>query len=609
MANYATTQNIKTVIQQYDEFDVAPYQRAYSWTHDEISEFFTDVKDAVESARDHFFGTLILQLDNTNEKRVEIVDGQQRLTTIFIFLAALRDQIENIGLYQIPADSENGMPILIQYKIWRMIYASEDNFKEIRFKSNPILRKLMMETVLPEPKGRTSIPTKDVQMTLAFRKGVKVLRNLLEEDLTKAAADVVPEKIALTKLKRINQLFNTVTEQFRVLQVPTKDRAESLDVFLTLNDRGVPLGPSDLIRTQIMSILGEGESEKNVNKIHQAILDEWKDVVEQVKDPEVFLRHLLVSRQDKKVQKKKIVEFVQKELESSEKGNKRHVARNFWADLIQSAEHYGDLIDGPYGDPKSKEGNSNWAFYLHQLEGLSKSHRIALLPLMERRADFDPEIFNEYFRLVYILQFRWTAGGGNAQKLEDFYQECTNSIRNTNSLNESTQLLRKKIASTDPDVERLLREEGDSNFICRALLHAVNRALVKGAKPILLGKDVHLEHVCPKSMTQDWLEYVFNGNSDLYGDYESIRSQIGNLTLLDEKLNKEAMQKPFEEKRDLYYFKSVFFITKNLDFFNSWDHTTIDLRTKWLTAMFECIWPSDSNPKHVLEFAEWSKLA
>ena len=612
MSKSASTQSIKNVLEQYFEFSVAPYQRTYSWGADEISEFFDDVKDSAESGNGHFFGTLILQVNEEDATRAEVVDGQQRLTTLFIFLAALRDQIAQIGLHQIPAETSHGKPIQIQDKLWRMIYSNEDDFKDIRFQSNPVLRKLMLESVLCEPsKDRPKLPAQDIKMTLAFRKGVRTIRNLIEEDLNKVAAEVNEDLIPITKVRRINALFNTVTELFRVLQVPTQSRNESLEVFLTLNDRGVPLGPSDLVRTQIMHIIGESENEKNQNKLHSKLLDEWKNVVELVGEPETFLRHFLISRQKQKVQKKKVVEFVQNEFDEH-KGSKRSAAQAFWLDLLGASEAYGKIVDSPYGVSKDPDFNSDWAYYAHLLEGVAKSHRIALLPAVQLRPEekaarksFQPQM-DEYFRLVFVLQFRWVANGGNAQKLEDFFQTCTNSIRETGTLDESIALILNKIDETDPDIEKLLRDEGDSNFICKALLHAVNRSLVLGQNPIPLNKSIHLEHVAPNSVNDEWLTYLFSGDQNRFGEYDELRSQIGNLTLLDEKLNKDAQRKAFDIKCAEHYEKSSVFMTTKLKELTVWNPEVIEARNQWLIEMFDLIWSKENQAKNVVPFKDWA---
>jgi hypothetical protein len=71
-------------------FVVPPYQRGYAWESDEAGEFFTDLEMESETGRGLFLGTLIFNVAEESQDRITIVDGQQRLTTIFLLLIACR---------------------------------------------------------------------------------------------------------------------------------------------------------------------------------------------------------------------------------------------------------------------------------------------------------------------------------------------------------------------------------------------------------------------------------------------------------------------------------------------------------------------------------------
>jgi len=90
--------------QNSSSFYIPPFQRAYSWSKNEVDRYFDDVVRIIESEknisetdkREHFFGVLVLK----NEKQglaslAVIVDGQQRITTTLLLLIALRDMVNN----------------------------------------------------------------------------------------------------------------------------------------------------------------------------------------------------------------------------------------------------------------------------------------------------------------------------------------------------------------------------------------------------------------------------------------------------------------------------------------------------------------------------------
>lgn len=73
-------------------FIVPLYQREYSWTLDQVSDLFYDLLDSDEK-NGHFFGSLLIY-DDKNREKMEVIDGQQRLTTLFILLFSILKKLE-----------------------------------------------------------------------------------------------------------------------------------------------------------------------------------------------------------------------------------------------------------------------------------------------------------------------------------------------------------------------------------------------------------------------------------------------------------------------------------------------------------------------------------
>ena len=70
-------------------FQVPFFQREYSWTKDHWADFLEDVQEALQKKRGHFFGFMTLK--KTTNGDTEIIEGQQRMTTVILFLCAIRD--------------------------------------------------------------------------------------------------------------------------------------------------------------------------------------------------------------------------------------------------------------------------------------------------------------------------------------------------------------------------------------------------------------------------------------------------------------------------------------------------------------------------------------
>lgn len=576
------------VINQFKKIKVDDYQRTYAWTREEIDELFEDLNEAAQSGDYHFFGSLIFQSHDNSEATV--VDGQQRLTTIFILIAALRDEMIRIGKDTLPPGQENGLPIRVIDKAWAALY-SNLNDATPRFESNRFLKGILLDSVYPQPSQQAKIADRDSSVTLNFRKAIKTVRKLVSDDLAKRSNDDL-------KLSRINDLLDTIRERFLVLRVVTASLSESLEIFLTMNNRGLPLGPSDLVRGEIMRHLSEGESEKSQSVIHRKIFEEWKDIAENVKDAEAFLRHYLVATGSTKVQKRRVFEVVQDRIKGADSALRKDMAQTFWDGLMKASELYRSTISPKMG--------GNTQYFLEMMHGLMKSHRILFLTILDPDFELSSSQVEEVARLTYALTFRWNMAGMNAQKLEDLFQKWGQSFRQTKNYLELKTKIRDEASDISFDVEKYLAEEGDSDFIGKAILHGINRALTPGANSVPLNKDLHLEHIAPQTSTDHWRNALFFGNADSFENYEKTIQAIGNLTLLDERLNMQAKQLPFSEKKPKYN-KSVMKISRDLTDCHSWTIEEIDHRTTWVAEMFELVVAVEPSQGTVVPFAEWLK--
>lgn len=583
------TQSLGQVVAGYSRLSVEDYQRTYQWSAEQIDELWNDLLEAVDTGEAHFFGTLILQ--GTESSIATVVDGQQRLTTIFVIISALRDEIRKLEIDSIEPRSESQMTIRVLDLTHNFLYSS-NHFSDQRFVSNRGIRQLLAECVIAEPKGRRPLPEREVRVTLPFRKAVNHVRLRVETDLEHYETED-------DKLRRIYNLFIGLTEQFKVLRLETSDLSESLEIFLTLNNRGMPLGPSDIVRGQIMQLLGKDRSQEEQESIQARIFNEWEQIVEYVGDPEIFLRHYLVATKPKKIQKKKIVDEVFRSYRPSPtEPPDPKLAEEFWAGLIVAAEKYGSIVN--------PEATSESGYFISLLEHLAKSQRIMLLGIlltpMEKR---DQE---ELTRLTFVIAFRWVIGNQNAQKLEDFFQEQCQALGDE-GVDQVVENIKEKASAIPVSINSFLENEGDSSFVTRALLHAIHRGVHRRQEDIEFNnKKFHLEHIAPQTPTDHWFNEILGEGERDTAAYDRWVRRAGNLILLDKKLNSGALQKPFSEKVTSYYKDATFFaLTNDLKKLKSWRRSEIEERTHWLGEMFEILWSIDKSKEQPVSFLDWRR--
>lgn len=589
------------VIKNYSRISIDDYQRTYSWQPDQIDDLFSDLLEASALKENHFFGTLIFQESEDVVGEATIVDGQQRMTTAFLLLASIRDAVMGLSIHEIkrPYPMAPDRPGEVATEL--LIVGADGPL--FRFEGNQFIRRMLIDCVFQPPGDQKEVPERDKALTLPLRKAIRRVRDRLEIEIAKRDSDAA-------RLEFLNDLLETLLERFVVLKIETSNLNESLDVFLTMNDRGLALGPSDIVKGKLMSALGRGLSESAQTEIHRQLNFDWEELVEDVREPETFLRHFLLSTGDSKVQKKKVVGIVEKRLKGSAGQMDTDTAKDFWYDLKNAGRLYRDLVS-------VNVVNADVQYELTLLEGLQKSHRILLLAYLLEAGTENSETFKEVVHLTFALSYKWAVADKGRQALEDCFHQQAIVLRGPGSEDTDGDVpvedritsvitnLTHELADIDVDSQKAFSRNIDGSFVARAVLHYAQKLSASGSLLHQI-KEVHLEHIAPQKSTQSWLEMFFEGNSDLFDTYDDRVTSLGNLTLLDPSINEKISNKDFSDKKTSYS-ESSMYLTTNLKDFDAWTTSIVDSRTQWLAEVFEAITSPGEPPKRVNAFKEWGK--
>lgn len=597
------------IVTTYSKLIVEDYQRPYTWGKEEIEDLFSDLWECMSERSTHFFGTLILQKDD-DKPHVKVVDGQQRLTTTFIVVAALRDELSRLS-NPVISGGQHHAQVFVPQKAHEYLLVDGD-FKKFRLQPNRTVHDLMMECVLPPlSDDRKAVPAKDVQVTLAFRKAVTLIRQIIAKDLSEKTNSEE------TRLERINEYLDALLKRFLVLRVLTADVAESLDIFLTLNNRGMPLGASDIVRGELLKRIGFGLTGRELAEVHKKNLDEWQEIIEDVQEPEVFLRHFMVSYQPEAVQKKKVVSKVVNQIKATDPLIEKQNAKTFWSDLRAASKIYNQTLHS-YVDQENKSqfSQDRWTrLYIEVLHGLMKTHRIFLLNFLKHHQAPRDEQRAEILRLLCVYAIRYNMRGSNAQEIEDNFQSWGREYDQTQNLDLLREHLVDGIEKQGVSAEQFFAADADGDYVTRALLYIVNYHLSVKNWPL---KGYHLEHIAPQTPTPGWESEFFAGVEDSELEWSDEVSKLGNLTLLDPEINWRIQNWAFEDKQGAYAQGSTKItddlLPQNLRTQydavanNVWHVDDVTLRTSWLVESFELIFSATKAPANsVKTFTAWKQ--
>lgn len=191
-------------------FAIPPYQRTYAWTEEQCFELWLDIKRAARKGKRHFTGTMII----TEGMPAQIVDGQQRLTTLTLLICALRPHLADADRFLL----EDGAP--------KLILQSDD----AETLATIIAGAVRQDTSIPEG------PAENIVNAFAF------FQRLLVEDGTPVE----------TIWKGINLLF--------AIEARMEDSVRAQTVFESLNSKGRALNIADLARNYLL--LSESRTEQ-----------------------------------------------------------------------------------------------------------------------------------------------------------------------------------------------------------------------------------------------------------------------------------------------------------------------------------------------------------
>jgi Protein of unknown function DUF262/Protein of unknown function (DUF1524) len=594
-------QGLMALFSDVDAFEIPDFQRNYSWTESQVESFHRDVMYSNVKKLDHFLGSVILMkspnfdLDHT----YQVIDGQQRLTTIFIYICALRDRLMKLPESKIKSPA-GGVTVDVLSKATSLIFSDPEN-GVARFRSNTLLRAFLNEYIFAEPEGRPALPKRHKYYTLALREAYRDIDELLNLETAKMNQD--------EQLRFIYDMISTFEKRLKLLKVVTNSYAESFDIFMTMNSRGLALGPSDLVKSLFMKHTAAGMTADQVVAANQDISAVWKELTDNIGDGDVdqFLRHYLVSTESEPVISKAIYRTVESKLsdqsqdlalKSRELLNKMNSKSTIYASLLKP-----ETIEDPFIQDNCR-----------MLHALMATHRIIYLVILDENIQLSLLQRRELSRIVEVLAVRWVLTSGNAQELENHFQQVCVALQSDEFDYEEVRTLLASVMPPDERVMQTFELDTTKTALVRSVLHRINRLVGDHSEMLVLDSSkMQVEHVAPASATEHWVAQLFpDATDDKSAEYSVIVEMWGNKTLLDKKINVSIGQLPFRDKcegRDTKnwggYKDTPLSITRELIDEQQWNTALIRQRTHWIRDCFLHIWSLEDQPQSVTPFRDW----
>jgi uncharacterized protein with ParB-like and HNH nuclease domain len=534
-------------------YEIPKFQRDYTWEAEQWDDLWLDINAIVTNEySEHYMGYLVLQ--TTNNKEFQIIDGQQRLTTLSLLILATLKCLQHLVDTGIDAESNMKRKDSLQNSyignIDPVTLISNNKLKLNNNSNDYYKQHLVLLKELP------------LRNTNASEKHMRECFNWYYDKINKAYK--TGEHLAGFIDEIVDKLFFTVIE--------VTDQLNAFKVFETLNARGVQLSSADLLKNYLFSVVDETDP-------HYTEIDEleriWSKITGKLGEQkfEDYLRYYWNSI-NKSVGKKNLFKTIRNSITSKKQVFELVRNLNDTADIYLAIQNPEDELwkEKPEVRKSLKELR---LFQIRQTNSL----------LLAGVKKLDDEKFKKLVKICAVISFRYNVIGGlNPNIQEEVYNTVAVDISETMDFDVKDFL---PIYVADVNFENNFSTK---EFKSTSRNHKIVKYLLAKIERHQYSRDVEpesdlftVEHILPENANDTWGEFTFEA-------IERCVYRIGNLTLLEKNLNKVAEQLPYQEKANIFR-QSNIELTRNLPtYFNSWNEEKIGARQRDLAKHAKYIW-------------------
>jgi len=526
-------------------YRIPEYQRPYVWGKDQVNDLLDDISFAQQNddKADYFLGSIVFQTKNTNNKEYQeydILDGQQRITTLFLIIAVIRNITENEKLKSIcnkiifqDENEFDGTPerIRILFDIREEVKEFVDEFikKDSGLKNTNILKQKLEST-------------KDLS--------IKNMINTIFEikNYFKRTDTISPENF-----------FKYLNNHVLMIYVSSSSLEDAFKLFTVMNDRGIKLRNSDILKAENLHLVSSTNREKYAK--------EWEEIENYFEeDFDVFLSHLRTILVKEKARKNLLDEFEENIYFS--KGSKKGTApllakgEDTFKYIKKYKKHFDEIFSQDHFDTFGNYKFDNLITIMKNV--LPADLWIApLLRYYDKFGENNLMIFLE--KLDNKFSNDWIIGLTPTSRIENI----NNIIKVIDSVDTTEDILENEIFKINQnDFMNVLNDNIYGRRFAKYILYKLDY-LYGNSDKINAPSIITVEHILPQTPKD---------NSQWKRDFtdsqrEEWTHKIGNLILISRRKNSSLGRKDYKEKKTKYFKNNIELFRNSLRVLNTY--------TKW----------------------------
>lgn len=559
------------------QFVIPVYQRNYTWTaNKEVKQYFDDLENVLNKKYDKHFLGIIIYLDTPidySTREFSVIDGQQRLTTTFLILYAVKNLMISKGLKDEATKLEN------QFLVNQYV---------------PDKLKLKLKPLVADDQVYKQIVLD--QFDDITEKGSNVYKNY----------NWIIEKVQLLLEKYSFNDILMALDKLYVVCVPVTSNDSPQKIFESINSTGAKLVASDLIRNYILMDIPSDTQEAYYNQY-------WKKIEENLtsdsKKIELFFRMFLACKIQSLPNKSEVYgEF--KEWFSLETSAGKTVEECL-KEIVTYSKYYNSIYSKPLDkvDPDIRDAIKDFR------NNLTEMPAPLLMEIYNLYSSIDEEgnqlvtakQFSEIINLVNVYLIRRSICALDTSDItrlfptvmKDVMNDCDGKYGNIVDIAKKNLVnkQRGKAAAmpTDDEIRNYLANANVYNN--RVTLRVIfdKMETFDNPAPVDLSK-LSVEHLMPQTPTKEWLD-ALGVDSETY---EKNLHRLGNLTLATRSDNSKMKNKPWEYKKEILADTAHLIMNQKILAKEKWTIADIDERNKELIEQFIGLYPYLSASSEVI---------
>ena len=549
-----------------EKFLIPEYQRPYAWTDAQVLTLFENLVEYTNNQNESsYFLGCIVSFSNENKEQ-EIIDGQQRITTLFLLLRAIHRKLQKMS----DSKEKDNFIRQIEPAIWKIDeLTSVADYGSVLIESKvlEVEYNQILENILKT--GEVEDKSKD-----RYSLNYKLLIKLLDE-------------YANNEPLNFYRFTNKVLNKTIVLPIKADTQETALTIFSTLNDRGLPLSDADIFKAKIYNKLNEENKAKFV--------EEWKNLTLRSETAAESIQKLFYYYM-----------FYLRAMDNDKKtttpGLRKYFAEDSFSRLFEDnlVQNLRDILEFWEVVNCREAKESKW------------TTNFSILSILDILSSY-PNEFWKYPVIIYYLKNK------NSEKFEELFliflrklfvnlfkvyivSPTINSVK-TSILNLNSSILHDEVLNFE---FRNVTEDELKNGIKHLHRNAVRMLLKLLAYNIeeqkeLLPYNWEIEHILPLK----WQPSYFNSNED---EVNELIETIGNKIPFEKRLNIIASNGYFSKKQEQYV-KSNIAIAKAMSNSNIKDWKLKEIRERNIRIIDEVIdtfnsWDSSVSDNNILSNEE-----